>query len=108
SKTKVYVSITRVQTRERKDKGDVCLPHLGFEIRYLNDKGITGLSLCGRYNDIVIVSQGPEVYIEYHVLDSNNYFVLSYADTTSNFTESKITYEGKNFSINNYIKKLNF
>uniref|UniRef100_A0A0N4ZL43 Metalloendopeptidase n=1 Tax=Parastrongyloides trichosuri TaxID=131310 RepID=A0A0N4ZL43_PARTI len=53
----IYIKIDFVNTKS----ADICTQGSGFEIRYLQDKGTTGLCLCGNYKDLTIVSENSHV-----------------------------------------------
>uniref|UniRef100_A0A0N4ZLZ2 Metalloendopeptidase n=1 Tax=Parastrongyloides trichosuri TaxID=131310 RepID=A0A0N4ZLZ2_PARTI len=90
---RVRIKLSRVKT---KDIG-VCEEGQGLEIKYLKDKGITGLALCGFYHDIEIVSEGEEVYVEYNGLENDNLFSLEYKEVEDNFLYkyAEVKYKGK-------------
>uniref|UniRef100_A0A0N4Z567 Metalloendopeptidase n=1 Tax=Parastrongyloides trichosuri TaxID=131310 RepID=A0A0N4Z567_PARTI len=50
---RVHLKIKSVRTQEKL----LCAPNLGLEIKYLDDKGVTGLCLCGIYSGIDIISE---------------------------------------------------
>uniref|UniRef100_A0A0N4Z8B8 Astacin domain-containing protein n=1 Tax=Parastrongyloides trichosuri TaxID=131310 RepID=A0A0N4Z8B8_PARTI len=55
-----------------------CVSHYGLEIRYGVDKGTTGLSLCGLYNETIsIKSLSNKVFIGYNG-GPDDYFLMSY------------------------------
>uniref|UniRef100_A0A0N4Z5I4 Metalloendopeptidase n=1 Tax=Parastrongyloides trichosuri TaxID=131310 RepID=A0A0N4Z5I4_PARTI len=70
----IYINLYSVKTENK----TTCISKQGLEIRYLEDKGITGLCLCGSYYDIQIISPSNEVYIEYYGLHKSHYFSLVY------------------------------
>uniref|UniRef100_A0A0N4ZAB4 Metalloendopeptidase n=1 Tax=Parastrongyloides trichosuri TaxID=131310 RepID=A0A0N4ZAB4_PARTI len=95
SNTKLWIYVVKVNTKKR----SVCSENYGFQIKYLNDKGTTGLCLCGEYEKISITSEGPEVYIRYCGLENSNYFLLKYQETYSKDIESFIKYQNQSFKI---------
>uniref|UniRef100_A0A0N4ZI41 Metalloendopeptidase n=1 Tax=Parastrongyloides trichosuri TaxID=131310 RepID=A0A0N4ZI41_PARTI len=80
----IYISIYEVNTKEK----EICSPRFGLEVKYLTDKGVTGLCLCGKYKSVNFISENDEVYIEYHGLESSNYFSLIYAECSDHKKES--------------------
>uniref|UniRef100_A0A0N5A5S4 Metalloendopeptidase n=1 Tax=Parastrongyloides trichosuri TaxID=131310 RepID=A0A0N5A5S4_PARTI len=87
---KLFLKI--VQTLEK----DYCLSDTGLEVKYLNDKGTTGLCLCGSYKNIFIVSEGSEVLLTYTGLASYHNFVGEYKEIPKSSKEkNRICYEGE-------------
>uniref|UniRef100_A0A0N4Z8L2 Metalloendopeptidase n=1 Tax=Parastrongyloides trichosuri TaxID=131310 RepID=A0A0N4Z8L2_PARTI len=72
---KIYIQIDFVNTKS----ADICTQGSGFEIKYLQDKGTTGLCLCGQYKNLLIISENSHVYIEYHGKENGNGFRLHYS-----------------------------
>uniref|UniRef100_A0A0N5A6Q6 Metalloendopeptidase n=1 Tax=Parastrongyloides trichosuri TaxID=131310 RepID=A0A0N5A6Q6_PARTI len=80
--SRIFLNLTYVQTRYRSP----CISDVGLEIKYLDDKGTTGLCLCGVYKNILLYSQGNEVVITYTGLESNsqgNEVVITYTGLES-------------------------
>uniref|UniRef100_A0A0N4ZM00 Astacin domain-containing protein n=1 Tax=Parastrongyloides trichosuri TaxID=131310 RepID=A0A0N4ZM00_PARTI len=68
-----------------------CVPYNALEIRHREDKGATGLSLCGHYNDTIsLTSISKKVFIGYNG-GPDDYFLMSYrtAKKTSEKTNKK-------------------
>uniref|UniRef100_A0A0N4Z8L1 EGF-like domain-containing protein n=1 Tax=Parastrongyloides trichosuri TaxID=131310 RepID=A0A0N4Z8L1_PARTI len=78
---KIYIQVDFVNTKS----ADICTQGSGFEIRYLQDKGTTGLCLCGHYKDLTIISENSHVYIEYHGKERGNGFKLHYSRAVPDF-----------------------
>uniref|UniRef100_A0A0N4ZZS9 Metalloendopeptidase n=1 Tax=Parastrongyloides trichosuri TaxID=131310 RepID=A0A0N4ZZS9_PARTI len=86
----------------------ICASGIGLEVKYLKNKGVTGLCICGNYDDIHIVSESDEVYIEYNGLRRSDRFHAFYALAPSDQENSIICdkdscYEKKG----NYYEKVN-
>uniref|UniRef100_A0A0N5A6R1 Metalloendopeptidase n=1 Tax=Parastrongyloides trichosuri TaxID=131310 RepID=A0A0N5A6R1_PARTI len=73
---RVHIRLTTVRTRPR----ELCIPNVGLEVKYLKDKGVTGLCLCGYYKNIKIISEGNDIVITYTGIDERNYFEMYYQE----------------------------
>uniref|UniRef100_A0A0N5A5S3 Metalloendopeptidase n=1 Tax=Parastrongyloides trichosuri TaxID=131310 RepID=A0A0N5A5S3_PARTI len=93
----ISISLRLVETRKR----EVCIPNVGLEIKYLNDKSITGLCLCGSYRNIAIYSESNEVIITYTGLDETNMFEGYYGELPDfEKYKNKLCYNGKCYKDN--------
>uniref|UniRef100_A0A0N4ZD86 Metalloendopeptidase n=1 Tax=Parastrongyloides trichosuri TaxID=131310 RepID=A0A0N4ZD86_PARTI len=76
---------------------DICTPESGVEIKYMKDKAIAGLCLCGFYKRVYIKSEGSDVYIEYNGKRFDNQLVLFYALSRNNENSPGICHRGNCF-----------
>uniref|UniRef100_A0A0N4Z8Y4 CUB domain-containing protein n=1 Tax=Parastrongyloides trichosuri TaxID=131310 RepID=A0A0N4Z8Y4_PARTI len=96
SGTKILLILHESNTYNR----TVCTSNYGLEIKYFEDKGLTGLCLCGLYKNIKITSEKNEVYLEYYGLNANHYFYLTYIKVCEDYSiKSKICQESSCFDI---------
>uniref|UniRef100_A0A0N4ZAP9 Astacin domain-containing protein n=1 Tax=Parastrongyloides trichosuri TaxID=131310 RepID=A0A0N4ZAP9_PARTI len=66
-----------------------CVSYDALEVRYLEDKGVTGLSLCGHYNNTIsLTSFSNKVFIGYNG-GNDDYFLLSYKTSEETNEKSK-------------------
>uniref|UniRef100_A0A0N4ZTV3 Metalloendopeptidase n=1 Tax=Parastrongyloides trichosuri TaxID=131310 RepID=A0A0N4ZTV3_PARTI len=72
---KIYVLVFVMNTLKKA----ICSPGYGIEIKYVEDKGVTGLCLCGIYTNIEIISQMEEVFIEYNGMMKYDAFLIKYS-----------------------------
>uniref|UniRef100_A0A0N4Z8G1 Metalloendopeptidase n=1 Tax=Parastrongyloides trichosuri TaxID=131310 RepID=A0A0N4Z8G1_PARTI len=59
--TKIQIVMKRIKTQKKSP----CYQKMGLEVKYVKDKGATGLCLCGKYNYIKLKSQDNKVLIQY-------------------------------------------
>uniref|UniRef100_A0A0K0EAZ9 Metalloendopeptidase n=1 Tax=Strongyloides stercoralis TaxID=6248 RepID=A0A0K0EAZ9_STRER len=60
-------------------ESDICTEDVGFQFKYMKDKGTTGLLLCGSYlYDIVLKSESNSVLIFYHGKDRDSFLSISF------------------------------
>uniref|UniRef100_A0A0N4ZZH5 Metalloendopeptidase n=1 Tax=Parastrongyloides trichosuri TaxID=131310 RepID=A0A0N4ZZH5_PARTI len=85
---RIQLKLSSISTKKR----EICSPGYGIEIKYTIDKSSTGLCLCGTFENIYIITEGNEAYIEYHGLEYSNEFLIFYADYL-NTSNSKICYD---------------
>uniref|UniRef100_A0A0N4ZGD3 Metalloendopeptidase n=1 Tax=Parastrongyloides trichosuri TaxID=131310 RepID=A0A0N4ZGD3_PARTI len=86
----LYLKI--VVTKEK----DYCLSDVGLEIKYLNDKGTTGLCLCGLYENIKIISESNEVVLTFTGLSDSHMFIGSFKEIFKSGKEkSMICYDNQ-------------
>uniref|UniRef100_A0A0N4ZDB3 Metalloendopeptidase n=1 Tax=Parastrongyloides trichosuri TaxID=131310 RepID=A0A0N4ZDB3_PARTI len=71
----IYLRFGYVRTMYK----DVCAQGNGLEIRHEENKGKTGLCLCGGFYGLEIVSDSSQVYIEFHGVFYNSEFQLRFA-----------------------------
>uniref|UniRef100_A0A0N4ZGS1 EGF-like domain-containing protein n=1 Tax=Parastrongyloides trichosuri TaxID=131310 RepID=A0A0N4ZGS1_PARTI len=80
-----------------------CVPYNALEIRHREDKGATGLSLCGHYNTTIsLTSVSKKVFIGYNG-GPGDYFLMSYKTTKK--TNEKTKKEKKKTTKNEKKKK---
>uniref|UniRef100_A0A0N4ZGS2 Astacin domain-containing protein n=1 Tax=Parastrongyloides trichosuri TaxID=131310 RepID=A0A0N4ZGS2_PARTI len=86
-----------------------CVPHHGLELRYGVDKGTTGLSLCGLYNETIsLASFSSKVFIGYNG-GPNDYFLMSYKiNNTNEQNEIQNTNRIRITKYDDEIKDINF
>uniref|UniRef100_A0A0N5A5S2 Metalloendopeptidase n=1 Tax=Parastrongyloides trichosuri TaxID=131310 RepID=A0A0N5A5S2_PARTI len=73
---KIILYLTVVRTRDR----GICIADFGLEVKYLKDKGCTGLCLCGNYENIKLISEDNEIVITYTGHTSNNWFLAEFKE----------------------------
>uniref|UniRef100_A0A0N4ZWL5 Metalloendopeptidase n=1 Tax=Parastrongyloides trichosuri TaxID=131310 RepID=A0A0N4ZWL5_PARTI len=87
---RVRVIVTSVKTYYKK----ICTPTIGLQIKHLKDKSITGLCICGSYENIYIISEGNDVYIEYNGYEESNEVTIKYSIAPRTNATSMLCYEG--------------
>uniref|UniRef100_A0A0N4ZDZ1 Metalloendopeptidase n=1 Tax=Parastrongyloides trichosuri TaxID=131310 RepID=A0A0N4ZDZ1_PARTI len=78
SSFKVKITIDKVNTT----KVFPCTPEEGLEIRYNEDKGTTGLSLCGEYKNVSLPGKSNLVYVIYNGKEGES-FKITYKSVKS-------------------------
>uniref|UniRef100_A0AAF5D299 Metalloendopeptidase n=1 Tax=Strongyloides stercoralis TaxID=6248 RepID=A0AAF5D299_STRER len=74
--TKIKIILEEIDTVEYKP----CNSDVGFQIKYIKDKGSTGLCLCGKYNNITLISEDNTVFIQYVGWTFNDKVVVKYQE----------------------------
>uniref|UniRef100_A0A0N4ZLZ8 Astacin domain-containing protein n=1 Tax=Parastrongyloides trichosuri TaxID=131310 RepID=A0A0N4ZLZ8_PARTI len=87
-----------------------CIPYYALEVRYSDDKGVTGLSLCGLYTDkISLTTPSDKVFVGYNGRQNDSFFMLFKASTPirklTNKSSSQISIKG-NYHEGNDLNKL--
>uniref|UniRef100_A0A0N5BL88 Metalloendopeptidase n=1 Tax=Strongyloides papillosus TaxID=174720 RepID=A0A0N5BL88_STREA len=79
-KSQKKFSIVKIYIKEsRTPYSYPCYPNKGHEIKYMWDKGTTGLTLCGGYVNIPIVSESNFTVIIYNGIDDDSKLVFKYS-----------------------------
>uniref|UniRef100_A0A0N5A5Q8 Metalloendopeptidase n=1 Tax=Parastrongyloides trichosuri TaxID=131310 RepID=A0A0N5A5Q8_PARTI len=92
--SRIGIYLMYVNTKHK----ELCREDIGLEVKYLNDKGTTGLCLCGIYEDIFLFSESNEVVITYTGLESSNWFYGFYKKVLKSIKkEDEICYKDKCF-----------
>uniref|UniRef100_A0A0N4Z8K7 Metalloendopeptidase n=1 Tax=Parastrongyloides trichosuri TaxID=131310 RepID=A0A0N4Z8K7_PARTI len=93
---RISVSLPFINTKN----ADICRTDIGLEVKYKNDKGTTGLCLCGNYKNIIVISESNEVMVTYTGLESTNHFngyilrIRNYSSLTSGlYNEGEVSLE---------------
>uniref|UniRef100_A0A0N4Z8G0 Metalloendopeptidase n=1 Tax=Parastrongyloides trichosuri TaxID=131310 RepID=A0A0N4Z8G0_PARTI len=71
---RIQIILASVKTKEKIP----CYQKMGLEVKYVKDKGATGLCLCGRYRNINIISEDNKVMIQYTGLEDDNKGYITY------------------------------
>ncbi|CEF69553.1 Astacin-like metalloendopeptidase [Strongyloides ratti] len=72
--TRIEIDLKSVNTTEIIP----CFENMGLEIKYRLDKGTTGLCLCGKYENIKLISDDNTVLISYNGKNEKHNFILKY------------------------------
>uniref|UniRef100_A0A0N4Z7Q3 EGF-like domain-containing protein n=1 Tax=Parastrongyloides trichosuri TaxID=131310 RepID=A0A0N4Z7Q3_PARTI len=87
---------------------DICVQGIGVEIRHLKDKGTTGLCMCGSYENIFILSESEEVYIEFNGVQNSDNFSVLYNNAIRGNQVPMLCYEDSCYEKKeNYFEKTN-
>uniref|UniRef100_A0A0K0EBH4 Metalloendopeptidase n=1 Tax=Strongyloides stercoralis TaxID=6248 RepID=A0A0K0EBH4_STRER len=76
---KIKLYFREIHTKQEK----ICFEQMGLEIKYLADKGTTGLCLCGIYKHVALKSSNNEVLIQYIGKFDKHRFSLNYYVTNA-------------------------
>uniref|UniRef100_A0A0N5CCJ2 Zinc metalloproteinase n=1 Tax=Strongyloides papillosus TaxID=174720 RepID=A0A0N5CCJ2_STREA len=57
---------------------EFCLPHIGLEIKFLHDKGLSGVLFCAKDKNKTIISKGNEVTMYYAGFKKDQFFKIRY------------------------------
>uniref|UniRef100_A0A0K0F4I9 Zinc metalloproteinase n=1 Tax=Strongyloides venezuelensis TaxID=75913 RepID=A0A0K0F4I9_STRVS len=57
---------------------EFCSPHIGLEIKFLLDKGVSGVLFCAKDKNKTITSKGNEVTMYYEGLKKHQFFKIRY------------------------------
>uniref|UniRef100_A0A0N5A3B4 Astacin domain-containing protein n=1 Tax=Parastrongyloides trichosuri TaxID=131310 RepID=A0A0N5A3B4_PARTI len=68
-KTKIKIKVISVFT----EVYSPCYEKMGLEVKYFADQGATGLCLCGKFDNITLISETNIIMIEYNGMEDNNY-----------------------------------
>uniref|UniRef100_A0A0N5A5S1 Metalloendopeptidase n=1 Tax=Parastrongyloides trichosuri TaxID=131310 RepID=A0A0N5A5S1_PARTI len=77
---RISLFINLVITMEK----ETCVSDVGLDIKYLKDKGVTGLCLCGKYEKIKIYSESSDVLVTYTGLEDGHMFYADYKEISLN------------------------
>uniref|UniRef100_A0AAF5D3V6 Metalloendopeptidase n=1 Tax=Strongyloides stercoralis TaxID=6248 RepID=A0AAF5D3V6_STRER len=83
--SKIVIYINSVKTNSRK----FCFEDSGFEIKYRNDMGATGLCLCGSHSNMSLISEDNQVLIRYKG-NTRSYFKIKYLIKCQNINIEKL------------------
>uniref|UniRef100_A0A0N4ZVL3 Zinc metalloproteinase n=1 Tax=Parastrongyloides trichosuri TaxID=131310 RepID=A0A0N4ZVL3_PARTI len=59
-------------------RGDFCYTGDALEVQYLNDKSLTGVTICGNNDGKTITSEGPLMLVRYTGSEEFNYAILKF------------------------------